>query len=52
MACVASKVPYQRDGQRPVVTFTKSPGARGAAAIAIYDEALAAVHPREAAQAG
>ena len=30
----------------------RAPGARGAAAIAIYDEALAAVHPREAAQAG
>lgn len=30
----------------------RAPGARGAAAIGIYDEALAAVRPREAAQAG
>lgn len=30
----------------------RAPGARGAGAIAIYDEALAAVRPREAAQAG
>jgi tRNA-dihydrouridine synthase A len=34
------------------VLSEKAPGARGASAIAIYDEALAAVRPREPATAG